>query len=45
MATVTDILEEIQRSLFTRARTNRDDHTRRIDDLAEFEAFFAGDDE
>ena len=40
VSTVTSMLNEMQQSLFQRASAMRDEHTRRIDSLAEFEAFF-----
>jgi len=34
------LLQEIQDGMFARARAHRDEHTRRIDTRAEFDAFF-----
>ena len=42
---IADLLDEIQATLFSRARKFRDDHTREIDSEAEFEEFFAANDE
>ena len=41
---VLDLLEEIQQTLFQRARTYRDEHTVRIDGKEEFYAFFTPED-
>ena len=43
VATLADTLDEIQENLFQRALSLREKATRRIDDLAEFEAFFTPD--
>ena len=40
VASVTSILDDIQSSLFARAKAFREEHTREIDDWAEFVAFF-----
>lgn len=40
VARVPDLLNEIQQSLFERAKALRASHTRRIDSAADFEAFF-----
>ncbi len=40
VATLADTLDEIQENLFQRALSQREEATRKIDDLAEFEAFF-----
>jgi prolyl-tRNA synthetase len=43
-ASAAAILDDIQNALLARAESYRDEHTRRIDDRAEFEAFFTPDD-
>jgi prolyl-tRNA synthetase len=40
VATATQILEDIQATLFARAKAHREQNTKRIDSRAEFEAFF-----
>ena len=40
IGTVTDILDDIQNNLLTRAESHRNDITRDIDSLGDFEAFF-----
>ena len=40
LSSVSGTLEEIQQALFDRAARLREEHTHRMDDLAEFEAFF-----
>jgi len=42
VATVTDILDEIQNGLFERALKRREDATTHIDNLDDFKAFFSG---
>ncbi|MBX2987729.1 MAG: proline--tRNA ligase [Bdellovibrionaceae bacterium] len=43
--TLPDILAEIQSNLFKKAAAFRDENLKRIDSLAEFEAFFSGDED
>jgi prolyl-tRNA synthetase len=40
VATVTTILEDMQSSMFARAKAHRDENTKRVDSRAEFDAFF-----
>ncbi len=40
VASIGDVLDDIQSTLFERARAFRDEHTRTIDDPADFEAWF-----